>query len=150
MQNNSCTLVVLKIKTVQHPGCWLVKSRSCPCLKTASFLLEARGSSLRLKGLFSLAHSPLESTFGAGALQGSELIDGEGVQPHHRRGVAVAMAAPALLRTWWWEEAALQGYHGDKGADEKRGGGEKRSDHRGPPGSPFLTHVGLMSPGLSV
>lgn len=28
MQNNSCTLVVLKIKTVQHPGFWLVRPHS--------------------------------------------------------------------------------------------------------------------------
>lgn len=84
VQNNSCTLVVLKIKTVQHSGCWLMKSFSFPCLKTASFLSEARGSSLRLKGLFSVAHSPLKTTFGTGALLGSELIDGEGVWPHHR------------------------------------------------------------------
>lgn len=106
-----CTLVVLKIRTVQRPRCWLVTSVPLSHhFSKLSFLSPGKKgntSSLRPEGCFSLAHSSLRFPSELEPSQGAELKEGV---------LAVAWAG-------WWESGgpgpppqrrlALQGYHGD-------------------------------------
>lgn len=74
VQTTSCTLVVLKIKTVQRPGCWLVNPvPSSHHFPTVSLLsLGSQNVLSETGGLLPLGPLLSEVLLGAGALAGPE------------------------------------------------------------------------------